>query len=41
MKIEFKKWLTALLIKWAFKICPESQFKTNFAWFIAENIMEL
>lgn len=41
MKIEFKKWLTALLIKWAFNICPKSEFKIRFALFIREHIMDL
>ena len=41
MTQEIKKWITSLLLKWAFNICPEGKFKTKFALFIQSDIMNL
>jgi len=36
-----KLWITAILINWAYKICPNGEFKTLFTVFIYNNIMKL
>jgi len=41
MKEEIKLWLTSLLLKWSFSICPKGDFKNNFSIFIKDNIMKL
>jgi hypothetical protein len=41
MKKEFRLWLTSLLIKWAFDICPDGKFKVAFAIFVKDNIFDL
>lgn len=41
MKREIKLWLTSLLLKKAFNICPESEFKNNFSIFLLDNIHKL
>ena len=41
MKIEFKKWVTSVLILWAFRICPNCMFKKQFALFLKYNIKNL
>lgn len=41
MKTEFKAWLTAKLLDWAFSVCPKGEFKIIFAFFLRDNIMKL
>lgn len=41
LKLEFKKWLVSLFIEWAFDLCPDNDFKLEFAKFIQKHIMKL
>ncbi len=41
MLVEIKLWITSLFIKWAFSMCPEGEFKTNFSIFLLNNIHKL
>ena len=41
LKNEFKRWLVSVFIEWAFDLCPDGEFKLQFAIFINQNIMKL
>jgi hypothetical protein len=37
---EFKKLIVVLMLNWSFQIMPDGNFKTKYARFIKENLMD-